>query len=116
MPVHREVPVKVNARVDEGIAELIAILNDFPSVQTLQSCQGEPGNGSEAYVFLTCGSWQSTCEFLFGKLAPALRDKIDEESLRLEVFGNVDPVGKIAFQPESMVEITSEIKKLFQYP
>jgi hypothetical protein len=109
---HREVPVRVNAFVDEGIAELVATLNDFPSVQTLQSCQG--GSGREAYVFLKCEDWKSTCEFLFGKIAPALREKIDEESLRLEVFGNVDPVGKIAFQPESMAEITSEIKRLVQ--
>jgi len=114
MAAHREVPVKVNARVDAAIAELVTVLNEYPNLQTLQSCQGEAGG--EAYVFFTCGSWQSTCEFLFGKIAPALSAKIDDEILQIEVFGNEDPVGRIAFQPESIAEITSEIKRLVQNP
>lgn len=114
MSLHAEKMVKVNARVDVEIAELVAALNRYPNLQTLQSCQGEPGG--EAYVFFTCGSWQSTCEFLFGKIAPALSAKIDDETLRIEVFGNADPVGRIAFQPESIGEITSEIKRLVQKP
>src|SRR5439155_20836211 len=104
--------VKVNARVDVEIAELVAALNRYPNLQTLQSCEGEPGG--EAYVFFTCGSWQSTCEFLFGKIAPALSAKIDDETLRIEVFVNADRVGRIDFKPETIGDIMFEILRLEQ--
>lgn len=43
---HRTVLVKVNAPVDEGIAEIVTALNAFPGLYTTQSCQGrENGYG-----------------------------------------------------------------------
>lgn len=47
---HREIAVKVNAFVDEGVAPLVAALNDVPNVLTLDSCEG--GDRSP-YVYLT---------------------------------------------------------------
>ena len=38
--VHREILVKVNAWVDEGIAPLVQALNEFAHVRTRQSCEG----------------------------------------------------------------------------
>jgi len=47
---HKQVPVKVTAYVDEGIKDLIELLNTFDGVQTTDSCEG---NDSEnAYVFM----------------------------------------------------------------
>jgi hypothetical protein len=37
---HRAVLVKVNAHVDEGIAVVVRLLNEFPSLRTLNSCEG----------------------------------------------------------------------------
>lgn len=38
--IHKQVPVKVTAYVDEGIKELIEILNSIPEVCTIESCEG----------------------------------------------------------------------------
>ena len=40
MSGHEETFVKVNARVDSGIAPLIAALNEFPGLCTVDSCEG----------------------------------------------------------------------------
>ena len=37
---HRQTLVKVNAPVDEGIADVVSALNGFPKLYTTQSCQG----------------------------------------------------------------------------
>ena len=43
---HRQVLVKVNAPVDEGIADVITALNEIPGVYTTDSCQGrDDGSG-----------------------------------------------------------------------
>jgi hypothetical protein len=49
---HREIPVQVNAWVDEGVAELVTALNTLPGVQTLDSCQ-EGRNGLASVMFCT---------------------------------------------------------------
>jgi tRNA(Phe) wybutosine-synthesizing methylase Tyw3 len=36
---HQEIPIKVTAWVDEGIAPLVAALNEHPAVVTLDSCR-----------------------------------------------------------------------------
>jgi hypothetical protein len=46
--IHREVPVKVTAWVDEGVASLVTALNELPDVMTCASCQQGPRGG--AYV------------------------------------------------------------------
>lgn len=37
--MHRQIWVKVNALVDEGIVELVNALSSFPKLQTYESCQ-----------------------------------------------------------------------------
>jgi hypothetical protein len=37
---HRQVFIKTNAAVDEGIADLISALSEFPTLCTLSSCEG----------------------------------------------------------------------------
>jgi hypothetical protein len=50
---HRQVPVKVNAFVDENIKILVEVLNSIEGVLTLESCQGDGEN--EAGVDLYYG-------------------------------------------------------------
>jgi hypothetical protein len=45
---HREIPVKVTAWVDEGVATLVLALNEWPDVETCGSCENGPKGG--AYV------------------------------------------------------------------
>lgn len=45
---HQTVLVKVNAPVDEGIAGVVAALNEFPNLYTTQSCQGR----DDGYAFV----------------------------------------------------------------
>jgi len=45
---HRQVWVKVNASIDEGVAPLVSALAEFPGVCTASSCQGDAPHGEEA--------------------------------------------------------------------
>jgi len=51
--MHREVPVQVNAWVDEGVADLVLALNTIPGIQTLDSCQEDPNHGQASVMFCT---------------------------------------------------------------
>jgi hypothetical protein len=48
---HRKIPAKVTAYVDEGIKDLVELLNTFEGVNTSASCEGEEGKRL-AYVYL----------------------------------------------------------------
>ncbi len=39
--MHPEVPIKVNAWVDQRLAPVVEALNAFPTVETFSSCQGD---------------------------------------------------------------------------
>jgi len=41
---HRQISVKVNVRVDEGISGVIGILSRIPRLRTSSSCQGRTGH------------------------------------------------------------------------
>ena len=73
MAIHEQVWTKVNAKVDRGVAELIAALSAFPDVRTLESCEG---NDDTAWVCFDCGeeNWKCLSEFVFGVLGPSLME------------------------------------------
>lgn len=50
---HKTVLVKVNSPVDEGIAGVVAALNEIPNLYTTQSCQGR--DDSYAFVWFRYG-------------------------------------------------------------
>lgn len=50
---HREIPIQVTAWVDEGVADLVVALNAVPGVETLDSCQEDPGHGLASVMFCT---------------------------------------------------------------
>jgi hypothetical protein len=52
---HNQICIKVNAFVDEGIGELVTVLNKIEGLQTIQSCQD---NEEFGYVFFEYGGWQ----------------------------------------------------------
>ena len=53
---HRQTSVRVNARVDEGMAGLVSALSALPWIETVDSCKGERGrDGWPASVCFSCG-------------------------------------------------------------
>src|SRR6266851_5913445 len=115
---HRQVFVKVNAPVDEGIAALVEALNQFDGIITLDSCQrGREG----AYVYFTFGvylctqdaDWRQLAEFV-ERLSADLRDLnlCCGYSLRLEWFGsNEQPRAQLVLNPEYVAAVATKIRE-----
>ena len=61
---HIQKLVKVNAPVDEGIADVVVALNAFPKLCTTQSCQGRD-DGFGFVSFRYGETAQETIDFLF---------------------------------------------------
>ena len=107
---HEQTWVRVNAEVDEGLSELISVLNEVPRLQTVQSCQGVSGQ-RQAYVYFHYGPWEQLCGFVFGKLEPALREILSDDAiLSVEAFGGGPPFGKLTFTPEATPLVTSGVR------
>jgi hypothetical protein len=71
---HKQVPAKVTVYIDEGIKDLVELLNTFEGIQTFNSCQGY--EGEMPYI---CFDYKDTCDplktFKFvEKLASAIGD------------------------------------------
>ena len=103
--MHKQTWVKVNAPVDEGIAEIVSILSEVEGLETTDSCQGSPlrdylDRDVLGYVFFYFGDWQTISEFAFGTIAPAL-EGIDGASITVEIFCGSNPRGRLgAFASE----------------
>jgi len=111
---HPEVPVKVNALVDAGIAPLVLALSKLP-VWTLDSCQGRKQDGKDipAHVYFRyMGS--ATREALFvACLASAMGRRCQEESLyRLQLEWNAgeSPLGIIECSPGSIERVARLVR------
>lgn len=86
---HKQTWVKVNASVDDGVAELVRSLNAFPRLQTIESCQGR--SDRPAWVCFSYGeywndSWRDLADFVLGYLGPGLARAVgDGASITLRV-------------------------------
>ena len=111
MATHEQTWIKVNAPVDAGVAELVSILNTVDGLETLQSCQGDPGK-KNGYVYFACGDWQKICEFVFGKIGPTLKNKVDEDAeLTVEATSADTPMAKLSFKAEATGIVVSALKE-----
>jgi len=111
MSLHDQVWVKVNAQVDIGIAEIVELLNRVDGLETLQSCQGIPGE-APAYVYFSCGDWQNVCRFVFDEVGPKLHERLDDEvRASVELLGG-NAVGKLSFSAEAASLIASALKEV----
>ena len=73
MTQHQEVPVKVNAWVDAGIADLVSALSEIDGLVTLESRQGDAARRN-AFVMFRFGSWRDCGELLFERMMMAAMD------------------------------------------
>jgi len=70
---HKQVAVKTTAFVDNGIAELVTILNSIPQVSTFSSCEGRLGKYKEdAHVYLYYGVPNKRTWYGMGKFTSRL--------------------------------------------
>ncbi len=106
--MHRQTWVKVNARIDERVAEIVQVLNSVPNLQTVDSCQGNPG---EAYVYFWLDGWEPTARFLFEVIQPSIRG-VDACVISIESLNGSRPIGKISFKAESCEAVLSALKEV----
>lgn len=113
--MHEQVWAKVNVPVDEGIAEIVAILSEVDGLETVDSCQGDParndlGQDMPAYVFFYFGDWWTISEFAFGAIAPVL-EGIEGAEIRVEIFGGGAPMGKLSVLAPSIPRLAAALKQ-----
>jgi hypothetical protein len=107
---HREVQVKVNAFVDEGIAPLVAALSHVDGLVTLESCQGSAG-GRDAYVHFKMKDWRTLGLFLFDGLLPALTpDLRSATALRIQAYDSDVAHGTISTDPCAILAVAHAIE------
>jgi hypothetical protein len=112
MGMHREVMVKVNASVDEGIAELVVALSEIDGLETLESCQGHDGE-RDAFVVFSMPDWRTCGEFLFNLLLPGLGDRLRlQVSLRMEAYDTEVVRGWITLNPDVIGIMTECVRHL----
>jgi hypothetical protein len=115
MSTHEQVWVKVNAPVDAGVAEVVAVLNTVAGLETLQSCQGDAGK-RDGYVYFSCGDWQKMCQLVFQKIGPTLKNKVDEDAkLTVEATSADAPMAKLSFKAEATGIVVSALKEALRY-
>ena len=112
MGAHTQTWVKVNAPVDAGVAELVSLLNSVDGLETLQSCQGDIG-GRDGYVYFACGDWHKMCEFVFQKIGPALKSRLDDDAVLIVEATSADlPMAKLSFKAEAISVMVSALKEV----
>lgn len=112
MRAHKEMPVKVNAFVDEGVVPLVVALNSISGVVTLDSCERDAITG-EASVYFQYGTrWQNLAN-LVEALSRALRslNLCCGFSVSLEWFGSNDrPRAHLSVRPEHVADVAAAIR------
>ena len=104
--------VKVNAFVDEGIAELVSVISCIPNLETIESCQGGYDE-RKAFVLFRLKKWRDTGQFLFDRLLPKLSpDLRSQVALSIRAYDNDNAIASIEFDAMAMPELINCIKTL----
>ena len=110
---HKEVYIKVNAPVDEGIAPLVSALCEFKQITTYQSCQG--GEGREAFVSFRIGeTWEELGGFV-RSLSVLLRDRVPDLPFTISLdwyCGGEEPIGYIRTGPNLIKPLAAAIHEV----
>lgn len=110
MATHEQTWVKVNAPVDSKIADIVSLLNSVDGLETLDSCQGDPGE-REAYIYFSYGDWHNLSAFVFERLRPELRSLADDARVRLEASMDCEvPLARLSFRAEATEAVASALK------
>lgn len=119
---HTEIPIKVTAWIDEGIAPLVIALNINKNVVTIASC--ESGTDGRAYVYFVAHSDPRTLYDVVAQIACALSaspdchtlaDSSSPVKLTIEwLMRNDHPMATISCRPEVIYPIAEIVKKEFE--
>lgn len=116
MTMHREVLVKVNALVQEGIAPLVAAISEIPGLIILESNQGDPGK-RPAHLAFRLGDWRQTGELLFEQLTSAIPpDLRPAVTLRLQSYDVGLAVGSITVDPAAVAALGNVVRRFVGRP
>jgi hypothetical protein len=114
MATHPQTWIKVNAPVDAGVAEIVAALNSVDGLETLQSCQGDPGE-KDGYVYFACGDWKRIAELVFKQIGPELKRRVDDDAtLIVEATSAEWPMAKLSFRAEAADVVASALKEVLR--
>lgn len=112
---------ELNAQIDIEVLPLVRLLNAIPGVQTISSCQGDPGaievhGGSYGSVTFIKGKWREVSDFCFAFIFPLFIDLWDD--VRVEVIATATHgeqwEGWIRFRNESLPTIIDRLSKAAQ--
>lgn len=98
MTTHKQVFTMVQTHADEGIKDLVELMNHIEGLMTFESCEGNvrhPQGESPAVIFFRVFdksapaqiSWFATCKLIFNHLAPRLNEECGD-SCSFEVSTN----------------------------
>ena len=112
MTQHQEIPVKVNAWVDAGIADLVSALSEIDGLVTLESCQGD-AERRNAFVMFRFGSWRDCGELLFEQMLAVMDDDLRSEiSLSLVGYDAKNCLGRISLPPEAVGSVARVVRSV----
>lgn len=121
---HKQVSCKVTAYVDEGIKELVELLNTFDKVSTIESCQGNQKNKEDAFVYIQYGQISSNGYKASATFAKKLKKTLIEDefdfltpTVSLEWLGTrISPIVILEIHPgeiKNVVNLLSSKKSAF---
>ena len=110
---HNQTWVKVNAQVDEGVAELVEALNMFPELWTTKSSQGDSQSPAWVYFSYGSGHWQEVAKFTLGHLGPRLAQQLgDQARLSICMTPSGKAQGELLVRPGALKECVEVMRAL----
>lgn len=114
MTAHPQTWVKVNAPVDNGVAQLVSALSAIPDLETLESCQGD-ADGGPAFVLFRYGDWRTCAEFIFERLLPALPPELRADTMvLLRAYDTDNAMGELRLDPAAIPALTDRLREVCQ--
>ena len=104
--MHQEIPVKVNAWVDEGVAPLVRALNRFSFLRTLDSCEGV--QGADAYCYF--GHIGSAADL--DSFVARLQKELGAEARLKRTTGTQHPMAVIFVPPDRLRRLAVHLGRL----
>ncbi len=106
---HRQVFVKVNAPVDEGMAEVVRLLSRIPGLETVESCQGY--SGEKAFVSFQLGGWKELSRLL-SLLTSELFDPKEAVIVSARTANGSIPIGRITFRSAMTPRVERVLRRI----
>lgn len=113
---HAQKWVKVNAPVDAGVSGIVSALAEFPSLETIESCEGDQDRAG--WVCFRYGAywrnpWRELAEFVLDRFSPALIDAVgDDASVRIQVTPSKQLFGELSVRPGAAPRVEAAIRRL----